>query len=55
MYPKGLEVYNDRIIPHILFPLDDLSCLNVVFFSLRMLARHALVVVMEFKLATSAS
>jgi hypothetical protein len=46
-------VYNDRIIPHILFSLDDLSDLNVVF-SLRNFGRHALVVVMEFKLATSA-
>jgi cytochrome c oxidase subunit IV len=53
MYPKGLVVYNSRIIPHILFSLEDLSYLNVEF-SLRKFARHALVVVMEFKLSTSA-
>lgn len=33
MYSKELEVYNDRIIPHVLISLD-LSCLNVWFFFL---------------------
>lgn len=49
---KDFEVYNYRIVPRILFSLDDLYYLNVVF-SLRKFARHAVVVVVELKLAAS--